>query len=179
MQREAQSCVVVSRRSQNHESPPEHWCKGTWKIKRGKRNNPNLIFYFHPVLFVCSFTSVISSSYPPSNYPSLSPRVSFFFRVTHDAFYRSIPVVSLLCKLHTVMHMLRIRRGACYYNCQKYEALLTRQRTNILNHKNKILGSVSVWQAYCASYRMIINERNHKNSRTVPSHVLQQIFEQQ
>jgi len=96
-----QSCAVASRHSQNHESPPEHWCKGTWKIKRGKRNNPNLIFYFHPVLLVCSFTSVISSSYPPFNYPSLSPRASFFFHVTHDAFYRSIPVVSLLCKLHS------------------------------------------------------------------------------
>jgi len=101
MQREEQSCAVVSRHSHNHESPPEHWCKGTWKIKRGKRNNPNLIFLLPPRPFGLFFYFRYFILLPPSNYPSLSPRASFFFLVTHDAFYRSIPVVSLLCKLHS------------------------------------------------------------------------------
>jgi len=124
MQREEQSCAVVPRHSQNHESPPEHWCKGTWKIKRGKRNNPNLIFYFHPVLLVCSFTSVISSSYRPPTTLHFPPRASFFFLVTHDAFYRSIPVVSLLCKLHSDAYAANKKRCVLLQICSSTDETL-------------------------------------------------------
>ena len=70
--------------------------------KAGEKKQPQSDFLLQPrpfgLFFYFRYFILIPALQLPFTFP---PRASFFFRVTHDAFYRSIPVVSLLCKLHS------------------------------------------------------------------------------
>ena len=80
------------------------------KDKAGEKKQPQSDFLLPPRPFGLFFYFRYFILIPALQLPFTFPRASFFFLVTHDAFYRSIPVVSSLRTLHSDAYAVNKKR---------------------------------------------------------------------